>query len=89
MLLPGTGVAAIATGSIHALIGALGMLLGGIFYALSFGWVRSHILPVGNLGNLRLPGITGISDWGWFGILIVIAAIVFRLLERKPALATR
>ena len=86
---PGTGIAAIATGSIHALVGALGMLLGGIFYALSFDWVRAHILPVGNLGNLRLPAITGISDWGWFGILAVIALVVFWLLGRKPALATR
>ncbi len=86
---PGTGVAAIATGSIHALIGALGMLLGGILYALSFDWVRSHILSVGNFGNIRLPAITGISDWGWFGILTVIALVVFWLLERKPALATR
>lgn len=86
---PGTGVAAIATGSIHALIGALGMLLGGILYALSFDWVRSHILSVGNFGNIRLPAIMGISDWGWFGILTVIALVVFWLLERKPALATR
>ena len=86
---PGTGVAAIATGSIHALVGTVGMLLGGILYALSFTWVRSHILSVGNLGNIRLPGVTGISDWGWFGILAVIALVVFWLLERKPALATR
>ena len=82
-------MAAIATGSIHALVGALGMMVGGIFYALSFGWVQSHILSVGNLGNIRLPGVTGISDWGWFGILAVIALVVFWLLERKPALATR
>ena len=86
---PGTGVAAIATGSVHALVGAVGMLIGGILYALSFGWVKSHILPVGNFGTKRLPDITGISDWGWFAILIVVAGVVFWLIECKPALATR
>jgi uncharacterized membrane protein YedE/YeeE len=80
---PGTGVAAIATGSIHALVGALGMLAGGILYALSFRWVQTHILSVGDLGKVRLPEITGIPDWGWLAILIGIAGIVFWLLERK------
>ena len=85
---PGTGVAAIATGSIHALIGAVGMLAGGVLYALSFRWVQAHILSVGDFGKVRLPEITGIPDWGWMVILIGIAGVVFCLLERKPAHAT-
>ena len=82
---PGTGIAAIATGSIHAMVGALGMLAGGILYALSFRWVQAHILPVGDLGKVRLPELPGIPDWGWFVILIGIAGVVFWILERKPA----
>jgi uncharacterized protein len=85
---PGTGVAAIATGSIHALVGGLGMLAGGILYALSFRWVQGHILSVADFGKVRLPEITGIRDWGWFAILIGIATVVFWLLERKPAHVT-
>jgi uncharacterized protein len=82
---PGTGVAAVATGSVHALIGFAGMLVGGILYALSFSWVKEHILNVAALGKLRLPDITGIADWIWFIILIAIAAIVFFTIERlKP-----
>lgn len=83
---PGTGIAAIATGSLHALVGFAGMLLGGVLYALSFSWSEAHIQNVAALGKVRLPDITGLPDWGWFGILIVLAAVIFWLLEtnKKP-----
>ena len=88
---PGTGVAAMATGSLHAVVGFGGMLLGGVLYALSFTWVEANIQKVGALGKLRLPDVTGIPDWGWFGILIAMAAVIFWLLEVKfkpvPAVA--
>jgi hypothetical protein len=80
---PGTGVAAIATGSLHALTGFVGMLLGGVLYALSFAWVEAHIQKVAALGRVRLPDITGVPDWGWFVILAAIAAVVFWLIETK------
>jgi len=82
---PGTGVAAVATGSVHALVGFAGMLVGGILYALSFSWVNEHILNVAALGKVRLPDVTGIADWIWFVILAVTAVIVFYAIERvKP-----
>ena len=82
---PGTGVAAVATGSVHALVGFAGMLAGGILYALSFRWVNEHILNVAALGKVRLPDVTGIADWIWFAILAVTAVIVFYAIERvKP-----
>ena len=80
---PGTGVAAIATGSVHALVGGLGMLVGGILYALSFTWVNQHILSVAALGKLRLPEMTGIPSWAWFIVLVAIAAVVFYLIEKR------
>ncbi len=80
---PGTGVAAIATGSVHALIGFAGMLLGGVLYALSFAWVEEHIQKVAALGKVRLPDITGVPDWAWFLILAAIAGVVFWLLETR------
>jgi hypothetical protein len=79
---PGTGIAAVATGSVHALVGFAGMLIGGILYALSFSWVNEHILGVAALGKVRLPDVTGIADWIWFIILAAIAAIVFFAIER-------
>jgi uncharacterized membrane protein YedE/YeeE len=80
---PGTGVAAIATGSLHALVGFIGMLLGGVLYALSFTWVETHIQKVAALGKVRLPDITPLPDWGWFLILSCIALVVFWLIETR------
>jgi len=84
---PGTGVAAIATGSVHALVGFFGMLVGGMAYALSFSWVEAHILKVAALGKVRLPDVTGVPDWTWFVILCVIATVVFWLIDirSRPA----
>ena len=82
---PGTGVAAIATGSVHALVGFVGMLAGGILYALSFPWVRDHVLPVRSLGKVRLPDVTALPDWAWFVILAAIVGVAFYFIERRPA----
>lgn len=80
---PGTGVAAMATGSIHATVGFAGMLVGGVLYALSFTWVEANIQKVAALGKVRLPDVTGVPDWGWFAILAVIAGVVFWLIETR------
>lgn len=79
---PGTGLAAAATGSIHALVGALGMLAGGIVYGLSFSWVNQHILSVGALGKIRLPEVTHLPDAVWLAALLVIALVVFAIVTR-------
>jgi uncharacterized membrane protein YedE/YeeE len=85
---PGTGVAAIATGSLHALVGFAGMLAGAILYALSYPWVEKHILPVAALGKVRLPEITRTPEWAWLTGLLLVACAVFWLLRGKePKLA--
>ncbi len=78
---PGTGLAAIGTGSAHAFIGALGMLLGAILYALSFDWIKANILSVAAFGPVRLPELTGISDAIWLAGLAVLALLGFAALE--------
>ena len=80
---PGTGIAAAASGSVHALVGFFGMLAGGVVYALSFRWVERNVLSVWALGKVRLPDVTGVPDWAWFAFLILVAAVVFYLLERR------
>ncbi len=82
---PGTGVAAVGTGSLHALIGFLGMLVGGIFYALSFSWVKENILSVMSFGKIRLPDITGVHDLVWLVALLFIAIVLFRYLDRRDS----
>ena len=82
---PGTGLAAIATGSVHALVGALGMIAGGILFALSFDWVKANILTVGAYGKIRLPDITGVPAPVWFAGLAVFALAFFVWAERHQS----
>lgn len=84
---PGTALAAIGGGSLHALIGAVGMLVGGALYALSFDWVKVNVLPVGAIGKVQLPQLLGISTPGVFAILAVLAILMLVLIERHDRAA--
>lgn len=79
---PGTGLAALATGRLDALAGLVGMLVGGIAYALSYDWVAAHILPVGAYGKLRLPELLGLPEWVCYAGLVVMAISVFALVAK-------
>ena len=80
---PGTGVAAVATGSLHALLGFGGMLAGGLAYALSYGWIKGHVLGIGDYGKVRVGDATGLSDLLLYSLLAIMAGGLFVLLERK------
>lgn len=72
---PGTSIAAMAGGSLHALAGCFGMIAGGILYGLSFPWIEAHIQPIAAFGKLRLPDITGIHDLYWFVALALLLSL--------------
>lgn len=80
---PGTALAAVATGSLHALVGLAGMLVGAALYAFSFKWVESHIQNVGALGKVRLPDVIPLPDIAWFIILAMAALLSFHVLGRR------
>ena len=64
------------------------MLGGAILYALSFDWLKSHVLNVWTLGKVRLPDLTGIPDVAWFAGLAIAAGLFFwwvELMEAKRA----
>lgn len=73
---PGTGLAAIATGSVHALVGAAGMLFGAMFYAFSFEWVRANIISVWKLGKVTLPEMIGVTPLAMY-IGVALFAVAF------------
>lgn len=80
---PGTGTAAVATGSLHALVGAFGMMLGAMLYAYTFGWVNAAILPVWSLGKVTLSSVSGIPA-GWIFVILIVAAIgLFAVAEKR------
>ena len=79
---PGTGVAAIATGSLHALVGFAGMLAGGVAYALSYAWVKANILTVGDFGKVRIGDVVKLPDLVLYAALAIAAGVLFAVLER-------
>lgn len=79
---PGTALAAIGGGSLHALVGAIGMLLGGMLYAFTFDWVKAAIIPVGKMGKVQLPALLGVSPYAIFAVLAVLAVGAFFAIER-------
>ena len=72
---PGTSIAAMAGGSLHALVGFVGMIAGGILYGLSYPWIEMHIQPIAALGKLRLPDVTGVHDLVWFVALAILLGL--------------
>lgn len=82
---PGTGLAAIGTGSVHALVGAAGMILGAIAYAYVYDWVRANILPVWNLGRVTLADVTGVPMLTLYLLLAAFAVGFFVWLEKREA----
>ena len=80
---PGTGLAAIGKGSLHALAGFGGMLLGAAVYALTFPWVKANLLPVGALGKIRLPELLQVPAWALYAGLVLLAGTVFFFLEQR------
>ncbi len=84
---PGTALAAIGAGSAHALVGAFGMILGGILYALTFDWVSQAILPVWAMGKVQLPQLLGVGAPVIFIALGLSVIAFFVILERRSAKA--
>ncbi len=80
---PGTGVAAMAAGRVHAAVGFLGMIGGGIAYAFSHQWVSTHLLDIASMGKVRLPDVTGIPTAVWWVLLAAVASGTLYLLEKK------
>lgn len=78
---PGTGIAAVATGRLHALVGLFGMLAGGIAYALSYSWVKESVLGVWSYGNLRLPDVIAFPTAIWWLIIAGGASVLFLVIE--------
>lgn len=79
---PGTAIAAIATGRIHAMVGFAGMIVGGILYAMSFSWVNANILSVGQYGKISLSDATGIPSVVWWVIIVSVSLVVFSLIGK-------
>ncbi len=79
---PGTGIAAIGTGSVHALVGAGGMVVGAIAYALSFDWMKANVLSVWRLGKVTFADLLGVPLLPLYIGLAVVTLGVFAAVTR-------
>lgn len=79
---PGTGVAAMAEGSRHAIFGVLGMLLGSAIYAEVYPWMTSSLLTLGDFGKLTLVDLTGLPASVILGAIGLIAVGLFIAIEK-------
>jgi hypothetical protein len=78
---PGTSVAGMATGRKDAFAFALGMVAGVMAYAELMPGVDDWI-KAGSLGELTLPGVTGIGMGWWLLGFIVVLALAARGMRR-------
>jgi hypothetical protein len=79
---PGTGVAAVAEGSRHAVFGVLGMLAGAAVYAEVAPLMKTTVLQIGDFGKITLADATGLSPWVFLTALAVGATLLFATIER-------
>jgi hypothetical protein len=79
---PGTGVAAMAEGSRHAIFGVLGMLVGAALYAEVYPLLKTTVLTQGAFGKVTLASLTGVSPWVYLAALAIGATALFVVLER-------
>lgn len=82
---PGTSFTAIAIGKLDGLVFAIGLYLGIYIFSLSFPLFENFFVS-GNMGNVTLTDVTGISASWWAMAFTVIALAAFwgtSIIEKK------
>lgn len=69
---PGTMAGAVGTGSVHALAGIAGNLIGAGIYASAYPWIQKR-WDTKNMGELTIPELLGINPWL---VALVVGAMI-------------
>ncbi|HOP64381.1 MAG TPA: YeeE/YedE thiosulfate transporter family protein [Spirochaetota bacterium] len=80
---PGTSVAAVGEGRVHAIFAIAGMLTGAAIYAELFPFFKSTVLAWKNFGKVGVPEILGISPWIIIPLFWVAVLALFKFFEKK------
>ncbi|MCK5801186.1 MAG: YeeE/YedE family protein [Lentisphaeria bacterium] len=80
---PGTSVAAVAEGRLHAIWAVLGMLAGAALYAEAYPWLKNSVLAWGTFGKITLPSLLGVSPWLLVPMFVMAFLGLFVLFEKK------
>ncbi|MFP4330427.1 MAG: YeeE/YedE thiosulfate transporter family protein [Spirochaetaceae bacterium] len=80
---PGTSIGALGEGRYHVVWPIIGMLLGGIVFALLYPAIQSYIAPIGAFGSISLPELIGVNHWIVIAALGIGSFFLFRFFEKK------
>jgi uncharacterized membrane protein YedE/YeeE len=80
---PGTSAGALGEGRWDAFWGIVGMLVGAAIFAEAYPSLKTTILTWGNLGEITLPQVLGLSHWIIVPVFVVAALVLFWWFEKK------
>lgn len=80
---PGTSIAALGEGRIHAIFAVLGMIVGAAVYAEIYPAFSSSVGAWKNFGKIGLDDAFGVSHWVILPVFWVAAIAMFYLFEKK------
>ena len=80
---PGTAGGALGEGRLDAAWGLMGMVAGGALYAIVYPLMKATVIPLGQLGKMTLPQLTGLADWIVIVIFASLCLAMFRFFEKK------
>lgn len=81
-LCPGTAAGAVGTGSVHALFGVIGMLVGAGLFAAAYPRLQDF-LKRDDKGELTLADVWDVNRWFFILAISLVLAAVMYLLERN------
>lgn len=80
---PGTSVAALGEGRVHALFAIAGMITGAAVFARLYPLLKETVMAWKDFGKIGLPEVLGISPWIIIPLFWVGALALFKLFEKK------
>ena len=80
---PGTSVAALGEGRIHAVFAILGMLTGAAVFAELYPFFLSTVMSWKDFGKIGLPDALGINHWFIIPVFCADVIALFKLFEKK------
>ena len=80
---PGTSVAAVGEGRLHALFAITGMLVGAAVFAELYPFLQSTVMAWQDFGKISIQGALGISHWVMVPIFWAATIGLFFLFEKN------
>lgn len=80
---PGTSLGALGEGSLDAIWGMLGMLVGAAIFAEIYPMINDTLLSWGREGSITLSSLIGVNDWVVIAVFIIGGLFLFRWMERS------